>query len=207
MDGVIDRLVEWMGEIPGALVYVVVAVFAFVENVFPPVPADVIALFGGFLAGRGVLSPWGAFAVTWASNVAGAMFVWWAGRRFGLRFFRGRIGRALLHERQMARLAAFYARHGTRVIFVSRFLPMFRSVVPVFAGTSGLGALRTFVPVGLASALWYGLVVYVGATAGENWEELRRGIESAGRWLLVVAVPLFALVAWAWWRTRREVES
>lgn len=204
MAGLIDQLIAWMERLPGPLVYLVIGAFAGLENIFPPVPADVIALTGGFLAGRGTISPIGAFLAVWGSNVATALLVYWVGRHYGASFFSGRIGRMLLQPHQMERLSALYAKHGALVIFFSRFLPGFRAVVPIFAGTSGMGWLRTAVPIGLASGLWYGIVVYLGATAGQNWEQIRAGVEASGRWLGIAAVILFAGVAWWWWRSRKR---
>jgi membrane protein DedA with SNARE-associated domain len=200
----IDRLLEWMMGLPHALVYVVMALIAAVENVFPPVPADVVALFGGFLAGRGSVSAWLAFAAVWGGNVAGAMLVYGLGRRYGTDFFRGRMGRHLLNPGQFATLGEFYDRHGAKVIFVSRFLPMFRAVVPIFAGTSKVGWVRTLVPLALASGLWYGAIVYLGATAGRNWTQIRATVEASGRWLFIAAAILAADVGLWWWRSRRR---
>jgi membrane protein DedA with SNARE-associated domain len=202
MGGWIDRVVLWMEGLPAGVVYLVIGVFAGLENVFPPVPADVIALAGGFLAGRGVGSPWIAFLVVWLSNVATAMLTYALGRRYGPGFFAGPVGRLILQPGQLTRLGAFYARHGAKVIFISRFLPGFRAVVPVFAGTSGLGVMRTGLPIALASGVWYGFVVYLGATAGDYWEEIRVAVERYGRWFALAAVPFFLLAGWWWWRTR-----
>lgn len=202
MGGFIDALLQRMSAMPEALVYAVVALFAAVENVFPPVPADVVALFGGFLAGNGAANPWVVFLVVWIANVAGALLVYWIGHHYGERFFRTRFGRLILQPEQIEKLDAFYRRRGLVVIFVSRFLPMFRAVVPAFAGMSGIGAFRAGVPIVVASGLWYGLVVYFGATAGENWDAIRAALESAGRWIYLVALVLAAGVVWLWWRSR-----
>ncbi|HET6233185.1 MAG TPA: DedA family protein [Longimicrobiaceae bacterium] len=204
MGHAIDALLHWMEALPAAVVYLVVGAFAAVENVFPPVPADVIALFGGFLAGQKVVHPVGIFLVTWLCNVGGAMLVYAVGRRYGSGFFKGRFGKAILKPGQLATLSEFYGRHGTKVIFVSRFLPMFRAVVPIFAGTSKLGVWRTLLPLAAASGLWYGLIVYLGATAGRNWEHIRAGLESSGRWLFIAALVLLAGVVWWWWKSRRR---
>lgn len=204
MGGLLDAVLQWLAGLPAALIYVVIGAFAALENVVPPVPADVVALFGGFLAGKGEAHPWVAFLVVWASNVAGAMAVYAVGRRHGTRFFEGRLGRALLKPQQLEQLSRFYARWGVGVVLVSRFLPMFRAVVPVFAGTSGLGAVRTFVPIALASGAWYGLIVYLGATAGENWETVRAQIDASSRWLAVGAGLLALGVGAWWWRSRRR---
>ncbi|HEX2093574.1 MAG TPA: DedA family protein [Longimicrobiaceae bacterium] len=207
MGGLIDALLERMQTFPEALVYAVVAAFAAIENVFPPVPADVIALFGGFLAGNGAANPWIVFLVVWIANVSGALLVYWIGRHYGEQFFGTRVGRLILQPQQIKKLDAFYRRRGTIVIFVSRFLPMFRAVVPAFAGMSGIGWLEAAVPIVVASGLWYGLVVYFGATAGENWEEIRTTLESAGRWIYVVALVLAAGVVWLWWRSRGKAHE
>lgn len=203
MGDVIDRLLKWMTELPEALVYLVMGALAYLENVFPPVPADVVALFGGFLAGQGAVNPWVAFLVVWGCNVAGALTMYAVGRRYGTGFFGTRLGRALLKPGQVQKLSGFYQRRGLVVILVSRFLPMFRAVVPIFAGTSGLGFWRTALPIALASGAWYGIIVYLGATAGQNWETIRASVESSGRWLAIAAAVLALGVGWWWWRSRR----
>ncbi len=204
MAGLIDGLIAWLNGLPGPLVYLVIGAFAGLENIFPPVPADVIALAGGFMAGQGAISPVGAFFVVWLCNVGTALLVYYAGRRYGTSFFSGRVGRMLLQPHQMERLGALYAKHGAKVIFFSRYLPGFRAVVPIFAGTSGMGLVRTAIPIALASGLWYGLIVYLGATAGRNWEQIRAGVEASGRWLGIAAGILFLLIAWLWWRSREK---
>jgi membrane protein DedA with SNARE-associated domain len=206
MGGLVDRLIAWMEGLPEALVYVVIGLMAGLENIFPPVPADVVALTGGFLAGRGVTDPVLSFLVVWICNVGTALLMYWVGRRYGTSFFRGRVGRMLLQPGQMSRLSALYQKHGGKVIFFSRYLPGFRAVVPIFAGTSGMTFVRAAVPIALASGLWYGLIVYLGATAGRNWEQIRASVESSGRWLGIAAAILFAILGWYWWKTRGEEE-
>jgi membrane protein DedA with SNARE-associated domain len=204
MGGLVDRLIEWMQGLSEVLVYVVIGLFAAVENVFPPVPADAIALTGGFLAGQGVVNAWIVFVIVWTCNVAGALLVYWLGRRYGSSFFDTRAGRFLLQPKQMARLARVYEKHGAKVIFVSRFLPAFRAVVPIFAGTTGMSFWRAAVPIAVASGAWYGIIVYLGATAGQNWDRIRAAVDASGRWLAIAAAILAVVVVWFWWKSRRQ---
>jgi membrane protein DedA with SNARE-associated domain len=200
----IDALLAWLRSLPPLLVYVVVGFIAAVENVFPPVPADVVALFGGFLAGQGTGHPVAMFLIVWLGNLSTAVLMYWLGRKKGTQFFRGRIGRMILQPKQMAKLSRFYQRRGTVVIFASRFLPMFRAVVPIFAGTSHVGFWRATLPMAAASAAWYGLIVYLGATAGENWEDIREAVEASGKWLALAACVAALGVGYWWWKSRRR---
>lgn len=199
---VLRTLLDWLLAAPPALVYLVLGFFAALENVVPPVPADVVVLFGSVLAARGGARVELVFLVVWLCNVAGAMLVYFVGRRHGSAFFEGRWGALLLKPGQIGSLSRFYLRWGFWVIFISRFLPMFRAVVPVFAGVAGVGVARAAVPIAGASALWYGALVWVGSAAGRNWEELLASLESASRWLWLAALAVAAAVAGWWWRSR-----
>ena len=143
------------------------AVLAAVENVLPPVPSDAAVGLGAFLSHRHVTTPLAVFLVTWVANLLGAAGVYLAARRYGRRLFASPTGRRLLTPRSLATIERGYLRFGIAGIFVSRFLPGIRAVVPPFAGLVGLGAVRTFVPMGIASAIWYGGLTAVGAVICE----------------------------------------
>jgi membrane protein DedA with SNARE-associated domain len=194
----VEAWLAWLGEAPAWLVYAVVGGSAALENLVPPVPADLTILAGGVVAGLGAVRLGPLFLLVWSANVFGALVVYGIGRRYGPAFFGGRWGRLLLRPGQLGRLQEVYHRRGFVVLFVSRFLPVFRSVVPVFAGVARIGPLRTAVPIALASGLWYGGILYAGAVAGENWRDLLALIERAGRWFWIGAA-LVALIAAAWW--------
>ncbi len=191
-------------QLPAPLLLLLLAAGAAVENVVPPLPADTVVVVGSFLAARGTLDPWVVFAVTWAANVAGAMGVYAAGRRRGPAFFRHRWGRRLLNRRQIAWLRSFYGRWGGWAIFVSRFLPGVRAVVPVFAGASRMRPLPVLVPMAVASAVWYGALVWAGALAGRNLEAILEGLAGVNRALGVVALVVLVAAVVLWRTTRRR---
>lgn len=203
MPGWLQSVLDWLLRIPEGLLLLILGLAAALENIIPPIPADVIILFGGFLAGQGVVSPWLAFAVVWVGNVGGALLVYAVGRTYGPGFFSGRIGGYLLKPRQLASLSDFYRRFGFAVIFVSRFTPVFRALVPVFAGVSHVGFFRTAIPIAVASAIWYGTLLYLGAAAGQNWQQIAGAVEESGRWLWLGA-GLAALLLAVWWKRSRR---
>lgn len=190
--------------LPPVLVYVVLGAGAAVENIVPPIPADTFVLLGAFMAESGRADPVLIFTVTWLSNVASAVLVYFMAHRYGAGFFKTPVGHWLLKPKQLETIGVFYERWGTPAIFVSRFLPAFRALVPVFAGVTHLSLVRVLPPLAIASGLWYAFLVYIGAMAGRNWSAI---VEFFGRFsagLLAVATVLLVLVV-AWWvRTRRD---
>ena len=169
----------------------------------PPVPADTFVLLGGFLAARGAANPWVVWGATWACNVTSALAVYGIGHRFGRTFFEEGLGRHALNDHQLTRMASFYRRFGVAAVFFTRFLPGLRAVVPAFAGVSHQRLLPVAVPLALASAIWYGALVWLGTVAGRNLERIVGWVEDANLLLLIVAGALFAGIAWWWIRTRK----
>jgi membrane protein DedA with SNARE-associated domain len=197
-----DAALGFLLGLPRPVLYAVLAVGSATENLLPPVPADTFILLGGFLAGRGRLDAWSVFGVTWAANVTSALAVYWIGHRYGRSFFEIGMGRRILHEGQLARMQGFYRRWGTHAIFLTRFLPGFRAVVPVFAGVSHQPPHKVALPLAAASAIWYGILVWLGATTARNLETLLAWLGGINRVFLVLALALAGLVAAWWWKTR-----
>jgi membrane protein DedA with SNARE-associated domain/uncharacterized tellurite resistance protein B-like protein len=197
-----------VSQLPPVAIYSVLALLAAVENVIPPVPSDAAVALGAFLSNRGVTTPLGVFAVTWLANLAGAAAVYFVARRYGRKLFATSIGRRLLAPRSLAVIEREYLRFGVAGIFVSRFLPGIRAVVPPFAGLVNLSPLRTLVPTGVASAIWYGGITILGAVIGNEWERISRIMLGVNRTLGIITLVLIA-VAVVWYlinRRRRQRE-
>ncbi len=204
MPDLIEDIISALVGLPPTAVYTIVGVLAGVENVFPPVPADTAVALGAFLSAGGRISAQAVFAVTWIANVVGAIMVYAAGRTIGRQFFQGRLGRRLLNPGAMVRLELLYRNYGTWGIFVSRFIPGLRAVVPPFAGVANLGTLRVVLPLAVASGLWYGVLTFVAATAVREIDEIiefARRLSLAG---IVTGGALVAVVVFAWRRRRRR---
>jgi membrane protein DedA with SNARE-associated domain len=195
-------VLDWLADLPPVLIYLVIGLGAAVENVIPPVPADTFVLIGAFLAESGRAEVRLVFLSTWVANVLSAMGVYLLARRFGQSFFKTSAGHFLLHPKQLEQVGRFYRRWGTPAIFVSRFLPAFRAVVPVFAGVTHVPLWRVMLPLGVASALWYGMLVFLGVLAGRNWGAIVSFFSRFSTVLLILAGVGLVLVAIWWWRSR-----
>jgi membrane protein DedA with SNARE-associated domain/uncharacterized tellurite resistance protein B-like protein len=184
----------------------VLAALAATENVIPPVPSDAAVALGAFLSNRGLTTPVAVFLVTWTANLLGAAAVYVVARRYGRRLFATATGRRLLAPRSLAVIEREYLRFGTLGIFLSRFLPGIRAVVPPFAGLVQLTPSRTLLPMGIASALWYGSITALGALIGAEWSRITAILARVNRTLGIVAGLLLLAALVAWWIRRRGRE-
>jgi len=200
----IFAVLDWFANLPPLVTYLLMAGGAAIENIVPPVPADTFVLAGAFLAASGRADPFVVFLVTWSANVISELVVYLVARKWGTAFFRRPAGRWLLRPRQLERIEGFYDRWGVRAIAVSRFLPAFRAVVPVFAGVSKVSFARVAVPVAAASAGWYGALVFMGTIAGRNLERIVSIFTGASTVLLIIASVLIVLVIFWWWKSRHD---
>ena len=200
----VDGLLVWLRDVPPFLMYAALGVGAAVENLVPLIPADTFVLLGGFLAARGSASEGVVFLVTWTSNVLSALAVYTAAYLYGESFFNARLGRYLLDPKQVGIVRRFYRRWGAAAIFYTRFLPGLRAVTPVFAGVIRQRPISVAFPLLLASGVWYGALVWVGAFAGRNVDQLLR-MQTRLNWTLAgIAGVIVVLLAWWWLRSRRS---
>jgi len=201
----IEQILTKLAALPPLLIYLVIGAGAAIENFVPPIPADTFVLLGAFLSAGGRASAWTVFLVTWLANVTSASVVYFLAHRFGRTFFmEHHLGKLLINEKQMQQIGTFYSRWGTPAIFMSRFLPAFRAMVPVFAGVTHVRFWRVFIPLAAASALWYGALVYLGAMAGQNWDAIMSFFSRASSVLLGVAVVLIAAFVFWWIKSRKH---
>lgn len=195
-----NTLLAWLASLPTWALYLSLAATAAAENVFPPLPADTVVGVGSFLAARGSGSLVAAAASVWAGNLLGAMGMYFVGRRYGSAAVMKRMGGPAAE----ARVATMYASYGILALFVSRFLPGIRAVVPPVAGALRI-PLRQVLPVmAVASALWYGAIAWIGFRFGENLERLQALIASTTRASGMVALAIVVVTGGVvWYRIRR----
>jgi len=198
----LEALLQLVSRIPVETVYLLVGAGAAVENLFPPVPSDVVVFAGGVLADRQILDARLVFLVAWVSNLLLALGVYAAAFHFGGGLFSTRWGRWLLRPAQFQRMALFYEDYGALTVLVSRFFPVFRVLVPAFAGISRLGFWRTSVPLAVASAVWYGALVLAGVFASRNVPRILGALQAINTTAGLVALGLTGLLGWLWWRSR-----
>ncbi|HKY98147.1 MAG TPA: DedA family protein [Gemmatimonadaceae bacterium] len=189
----VEPIIHWLSALPIGTLYISIGVISAIENIFPPFPADVVVAFGSFLAARGKASPYSTFLVAWIGNLAGASLMYYVGRRYGSSAFMSRLERWAGKGAEQ-RLMALYGRYGLPALFISRFLPAVRAVVPPFAGAMRLPVLPVALAVGAASAVWFAFITFLAYRAGSNWSVLYGTIVRSGKIVAIGATVLVAIV-------------
>jgi membrane protein DedA with SNARE-associated domain len=175
------------------------------ENIFPPVPADTAIALGAFLAARGApVSAAGIYAITLLANFATAVPMFLLSGRYGPAFFGSRLGRWLMSEEAQHEVRLAWEKHHWWGLFVSRFLPGYRAVVPPVAAAMGVPARRALPSIMLASALWYGILVLIAYQVGDNWDQVKAALGRLGLVLGLAALAVTFLLVWLWRRRRHR---
>lgn len=200
---------QWITSVMEHFGYPGMALLIAVENLFPPIPSEVILTFGGFLTTRTRLTVWGVVAWATLGAVAGALALYAVGRALGGErmgaLLAGPWGRRLGFDPQAAaRAAARFEEKGAKTVFLCRCVPILRSLISIPAGMARMGLLRFLLYTTAGSLVWNAALVHLGAAAGESWQLVaRRFADASGavRWLLLAAAV--AAVVWRFARKKQ----
>ncbi len=192
------NLVGWGG-------YFGIFVLMVLENVFPPIPSEVIMGLGGVAVARGQMDPVPLVIAGTAGTVVGNYFWYAIGRQLGyqrLRPFVERYGRWLtLDWQHVLELEVFFRKHGQWVVFVFRFMPAFRTMVSLPAGMARMPRRRFIVWTAAGAAIWNIFLVWAGMYLGTRFRELDTMIGPATG-IILTAVAVFYLYRLIRWRPR-----
>src|SRR2546423_9866251 len=203
----LQSITDWLGNLPLGSLYVAILALSAFENFFPPFPSDAVIAFGSFLADRAQGWPFTVFFLGWLSNIGGAACTYTLGRRFGAKAFLRRIEKYAGPDAE-ERIKKLHKKYGFMGLFVSRFLPGVRAIVPPFAGAMRLPAFKVMLSVASSSAVWFGLITFLAFRAGDNWDLVERYLVRSGKVAasLAVAIVILSIGIWLWKRRAKERE-
>jgi membrane protein DedA with SNARE-associated domain len=197
---VLGDLTDWVSSVIEAIGYLGVAFLVALENVFPPIPSEVVLPFAGFYAGRGEASVVGMMLAATAGSIVGAWVLYGLSAWIGpvrLRAFVLRYGKWFgVKERDMDRAEAWFDRRANAAVLLGRCVPLVRSIVSVPAGFRRMPIVPFTLYTALGSLVWNVALVGAGAILGDRWEEVG-SVVAILQWIVIVAVV--GLVGWFVW--------
>jgi membrane protein DedA with SNARE-associated domain len=171
-----DSVLEFVLSQDPVLVILLLIILSALENVFPPVPADVAAALGAFWAVRAGVSPVLVGFLCFLGNQASAFGVYFWVRARGDAVLRSREFQLLLPQEIQPAVRGYIDRFGAVGIFLSRFLPGLRAGVLPFAAINGLSPLRSLGPAAMASLLWYAALTAGGSALGLAYDQVKASV-------------------------------
>ncbi len=205
MTHLMEQVGGWIEELIATIGYPGIVLVMAIENIFPPIPSEMVLPFAGALSVKGELNFWGAVAAGTAGSVLGAVVLYAIGyvaREAGVRRLVAAYGKyVFISEQDLDRGAAWFERYGEAVIFFGRLIPIIRSIISVPAGYTRMSAGRFLLYTTLGTSLWSLLLTYVGRVLGENWVDIRGYMKPYENGTLVVLV--LVVVVFIGWRALR----
>lgn len=192
---------QWIQQIIEQFGYWGVLFLIFIENVFPPIPSELILVFGGFFTTTTSLTPvWMIVAAT-VGALIGAVVLYGIGLYFDrerLESWVERYGKRIYLKIDDVHMAdRWFDRFGPKLVFFGRFIPVVRSLISVPAGMSNMPFLKFLTLTTLGTLIWNTVLIYIGVYVGENWQVWLGYIETYSHAMYVVlGLAIIAFVVW-----------
>jgi membrane protein DedA with SNARE-associated domain len=188
-----ESIVNYLSGVDALSVYLGVFFIAYIENVFPPFPSDVVVVFAGSLVAVGQGNAILTIAIASLGSTLGFLSMYWVGAQIGTRVLEtGRL--KFISTELVVRVEAWFRRYGYGVVVANRFLAGTRAVVSFCAGMSEMKLLPTVLLSALSALIWNTILVLLGKSLGDNWRTIGDYLALYGR---IVSIGLgVAIVVW-----------
>jgi len=172
-----DKIVE----IVSAFGYIGVFLLMLLENIFPPIPSELIMPLAGFVAARGDLNFIGVILVGTAGSVVGALPWYYAGAKLGqerMKRLAKRWGHWLtLSPEDVDKASNWFDRHGKGAVFFGRLIPAVRTLISVPAGIAGMSMTKFLIYSTLGSLIWTALLALAGFVLESQYEKVSQYLD------------------------------
>ncbi len=186
-----------------ALGYTGVALLVAIENLFPPIPSEIVLSLAGFYASRGDATVLGMIAAATAGSLVGAWVLFGLAVWFGQDRLRGliaRYGRWLrITETDLDRADEWFDRHANAAVLICRCVPLVRSVISLPAGFSGMAFAPFTLYTLIGSVVWNSIFVIAGYQLGENWETVAEYADYLQYGVILAILAAVAYFVWQRW--------
>ncbi|NHC36963.1 DedA family protein [Scytonema millei] len=189
-------MTEWIVNIMTSLGYLGIGLLMFLENLFPPIPSELIMPLAGFTAAQGNLNIAGAIAAGVIGTVIGALPWYYAGKLLGeerLRDWADKYGKWItITGKDIDRSKHWFDRHGVKAVFFCRMVPGVRTLISLPAGIGDMHIVPFLIYSTVGTILWVGLLTAAGYVLGNNYTLVEEYLAPVSK--IVLATLLIGLV-------------
>ena len=201
-----EDFIQYVLDLSPAWILLSVFFVAFIENLFPPSPSDILIVAAGSLVGVGTLGWIETLSIATAGSTLGFLLMYKVGDWFGAHILeQGKI--SFIPVSAVQRVESWFRRYGYWIIVVNRFLSGTRAVVSFFAGMAELNLFVTTVLCFLSALVWNALLVYGGYLLGANWRSIGVYLSTYSQVATGVAVVVVLILVARFLRTRNNAKN
>lgn len=200
---VVEKTILWLQQLSPFGVMMAIFLIAYIENIFPPSPSDVLLVFAGTLIGIGTVGFLPSLLVATLGSTLGFMTAYAAGRYFEKEVIEGRFSRFLPVD-TVAKVEALFRKYGYGVIIANRFLAGTRAIVSFFAGMSRMNFVPTTLLCALSATVWNILLLWLGKSLGGNWRQAGNYLATYSTVITVLLVVLATIFLLRWFLKKRK---
>lgn len=192
---------NWIIDIMEQYGYIGILLLIAIENLFPPIPSEVILTFGGFMTSSTNMTITGVVIFSLIGSVLGAIILYFLGRLLDVNRIKriverwGRILRLTVDDIDKAN--NWFDKYGYWTVFFCRFIPLIRSLISIPAGMARMNFAVFLFLTTLGSLIWNFVLINVGAAVGDQWENIVHYMDVYSNIVYaVLAVLLIAFIVW-----------
>lgn len=178
-----------------------------IENIFPPIPSEVILGFGGFMTTYTNLNIFGVIIFATVGSIVGAIALYLIGRILNRerlsKIVKGKIGKILfLKEEDIEKAYGWFDNKGYKTVFFCRFVPIVRSLISIPAGMSEMKMPKFLLYTTVGSLIWNSVLVIIGSLLGDNWEKLVVVMDEYSTIALILIILLFIVLVFMFYKNK-----
>ena len=204
-----ENLIEWIQTLSPLSIYLIFGLIAYLENVVPPIPGDVLVAFGGYLAAEQIIGFSPVLAITTVASVFGFMSMYAVGAYFGdkievqrKKFWLMRF----LDVKYFDKGKRWMDKYGQGVILANRFLAGTRSVISITAGITKTKVYATIISSSISSLLWNAILLGMGWFVHENWQVIGHYLNVYG-WIILSSIVVLIAIRFFYMKKKKSVSS
>lgn len=190
---------EFIINIMSSYGYIGVLLLILIENIFPPIPSELILLFGGFMTTYTKLNIFGMIISSTIGSLIGALLLYKVGMIFNKEKLKllasGKLGKILkLKSSDIDNADKWFTNKGQKTIFFCRFIPLIRSLISLPAGMNKMNLSKFIIYTILGSIIWNTILIVMGSIVGNNWKNILNIINICSRYIILILFILFIII-------------
>ncbi|ATH60862.1 MULTISPECIES: DedA family protein [Staphylococcus] len=202
---------QWITHFMEQYGYWGIAFLIFLENIFPPIPSEVILTFGGFMTTQANLGFVGVALTSTVGSVVGAIALYgigaWIGER-NLYKIVARYGKVIrVKESDLDKTIQWFEQYGYWTIFFCRFVPLLRSLISIPAGLTRMNMPLFLLFTTIGTLIWNVVLIYLGQTVGSNWKAIVHYMDIYSKIIYIVLIILIIFIIWKWVKRQRKYKK